>query len=73
MVRRRSPLSPSAATLTRVVGNRGTRTSESRLPRMTICCPDCDVTWRGSTSDPCWSCGAVGHAERAVAPQVRVS
>ncbi len=49
------------------------RVPESRLPRVTICCPDCDVTWRGSTEDACWSCGALGRAVEAIAPQVRVS
>ncbi len=49
------------------------RASESRLPRVTIYCPDCDVTWRGSVHDACWSCGTMGQAERATAPQVRVS
>lgn len=28
--------------------------------RKTVACPDCDVTWRGTLDDECWSCGQAG-------------
>jgi hypothetical protein len=29
-----------------------------RPAKLTVACPDCDVTWRGTLRDRCWNCGS---------------
>lgn len=36
---------------------RGAKVRRLRQPKMTVACPQCDVTWRGTLRDPCWHCG----------------
>ncbi len=28
-----------------------------RPAKLTVACPQCDVTWRGTLRDACWNCG----------------
>jgi len=43
-------------------------------PRMTtMVCASCDVTWRGSADDECWSCGDVATVTVATPRRVRYS
>jgi len=35
-------------------------------------CADCDVTWRGVTTDECWSCGETGRVREATPGRVRL-
>jgi hypothetical protein len=42
-----------------------------RPQKLTVSCPDCDVTWRGTLRDACWHCG--GHRTTEAPPaQVKV-
>ncbi len=29
-----------------------------RPAKLTVACPDCEVTWRGTLRDRCWNCGS---------------
>jgi len=42
-----------------------------RPTKLTVACPDCDVTWRGTLRDRCWNCGRPECIEAAPA-QVKV-
>ncbi|MCB0996503.1 MAG: hypothetical protein KDB21_15520 [Acidimicrobiales bacterium] len=43
-----------------------------RHRRLTVSCPHCDVTWRGTLLDACWACGRPDVAQEAPLPQVKV-
>ncbi len=54
--------------------NRPRRVGKVRLlrpARLTVACPRCDVTWRGTLRDSCWNCGGNETVEAAPA-QVRI-
>ncbi len=42
-----------------------------RPAKLTVACPHCDVTWRGTLRDPCWNCGRRETVE-AAPPQVKI-
>ena len=35
--------------------------SNEPLGWVSLVCSHCEVTWRGSLGDLCWSCGSLGH------------
>jgi len=39
----------------------------------TMICASCDVTWRGSAVDECWSCGDAASVAEATPRKVRHS
>ena len=42
------------------VSDRQAATTTADEPVHALRCPNCDVTWRGISSVPCWCCGALG-------------
>lgn len=53
---------------------RMTRTGKVRRLRptkLTVACPRCEVTWRGTLRDPCWNCGGRNSIEAPPA-QVKI-
>jgi len=40
--------------------------------RKTVACRRCDVTWRGTLDDHCWSCSQAGYTIVAPPMTVRV-